>query len=87
MDKTGYHLTHAVDSRTCLPVLSVSIAHRLTVYECLACGRDTGMMEVVQDALTIANIQGRHSQIAVLATFAQSSIIEWLAACNPIDLQ
>jgi len=52
-------------------------------YECLSTGRDVGMLEVVQDSETIANIQKAHSDVKLASSFGHSSLFKWLEKKNP----
>ena len=54
---------------------------RISPYECLSTGRDIGMLEVVQNANTIANIQKTYSS-GFQSAFNKESLYRWLAEKN-----
>lgn len=51
-------------------------------YDCLATGRDVGMLEVVQQAETIAKIQKQFAQVKLKAAFNKESLYKWLQTKN-----
>jgi len=60
---------------------------KLNAYQCIVTGKDTGMIEVVTDAMTIAKIQKAHER--PLSEFNPEVLYEWLNQQNktPIELE
>ncbi|XP_064610271.1 phosphatidylinositol 4,5-bisphosphate 3-kinase catalytic subunit delta isoform-like [Liolophura sinensis] len=54
---------------------------RMNPYGCLATGKETGMIEVVQKSETIANIVRSYDR----TTFNRTCLYDWIKANNPID--
>uniref|UniRef100_A0A8C4QZD6 phosphatidylinositol 3-kinase n=1 Tax=Eptatretus burgeri TaxID=7764 RepID=A0A8C4QZD6_EPTBU len=59
---------------------------RIIPYACLSTGDKTGLIEVVQKAETIANIQLNKSNLAATAAFNKDAILNWLKHKNSGDL-
>ncbi|XP_054714639.1 phosphatidylinositol 4,5-bisphosphate 3-kinase catalytic subunit delta isoform-like [Uloborus diversus] len=55
---------------------------RMIPYQCMATGNKMGLIEVVPDADTIANIQ-KEKGITVTSAFKKGSILSWLKDHNP----
>ena len=51
---------------------------RMNAYGCLATGQEEGLIEIVLDADTIANIQKKNAGLAVTAAFKKDSLWKWL---------
>ncbi|XP_063001290.1 phosphatidylinositol 4,5-bisphosphate 3-kinase catalytic subunit delta isoform [Elgaria multicarinata webbii] len=58
---------------------------RMTPYGCLSTGDKTGLIEVVMDSETIANIQLSNSNMAATAAFNKDALLNWLKSKNPGD--
>uniref|UniRef100_A0A670J8R3 Phosphatidylinositol 4,5-bisphosphate 3-kinase catalytic subunit delta isoform n=1 Tax=Podarcis muralis TaxID=64176 RepID=A0A670J8R3_PODMU len=58
---------------------------RMTPYGCLSTGDKTGLIEVVMDSDTIANIQLNKSNMAATAAFNKDALLNWLKSKNPGD--
>ncbi|XP_067951627.1 phosphatidylinositol 4,5-bisphosphate 3-kinase catalytic subunit delta isoform-like isoform X2 [Watersipora subatra] len=63
--------------------LSQGLDLRLSPYSCLSSGRDVGMLEVVQEASTIANIQKSQATTHITAAFNKECLYRWLQSKNP----
>jgi len=55
---------------------------RLIPYRCVSTNHNEGLIEVVQNAKTVANIQ-KQMGLAALGTFKQNSLLAWLKINNP----
>ncbi|XP_058017119.1 phosphatidylinositol 4,5-bisphosphate 3-kinase catalytic subunit delta isoform isoform X2 [Ahaetulla prasina] len=58
---------------------------RMTPYGCLSTGDKMGLIEVVRDSDTIANIQLNKSNMAATAAFNKDALLNWLKSKNPGD--
>lgn len=58
---------------------------RLNTYSCISMDRRLGMIEVVLDSETIANIQKEKGMLAASAIFKKGSIYAWLKEHNSTD--
>ncbi|XP_076874569.1 phosphatidylinositol 4,5-bisphosphate 3-kinase catalytic subunit delta isoform isoform X2 [Brachyhypopomus gauderio] len=58
---------------------------RMIPYGCLSTGNKTGLIEVVKNADTIANIQRNSSNNAATAAFNKDALLNWLKSKNPED--
>uniref|UniRef100_A0A4W4HIX2 phosphatidylinositol-4,5-bisphosphate 3-kinase n=1 Tax=Electrophorus electricus TaxID=8005 RepID=A0A4W4HIX2_ELEEL len=58
---------------------------RMVPYGCLSTGNKTGLIEVVKNADTIANIQRNSSNNAATAAFNKDALLNWLKSKNPED--
>ncbi|KAM8927972.1 phosphatidylinositol 4,5-bisphosphate 3-kinase catalytic subunit delta isoform [Pelodytes ibericus] len=58
---------------------------RVTPYGCLSTGDKTGLIEVVMQSDTIANIQRNSSNMAATAAFNKDALLNWLKSKNPGD--
>ncbi|XP_028663734.1 phosphatidylinositol 4,5-bisphosphate 3-kinase catalytic subunit delta isoform isoform X1 [Erpetoichthys calabaricus] len=58
---------------------------RMIPYGCLSTGYKTGLIEVVIDSDTIANIQLNKSNMAATAAFNKDALLNWLKSKNPGD--
>ncbi|XP_053547411.1 phosphatidylinositol 4,5-bisphosphate 3-kinase catalytic subunit delta isoform isoform X2 [Bombina bombina] len=58
---------------------------RVTPYGCLSTGDKTGLIEVVMQSDTIANIQRNKSNMAATAAFNKDALLNWLKSKNPGD--
>ncbi|XP_075459685.1 phosphatidylinositol 4,5-bisphosphate 3-kinase catalytic subunit delta isoform [Ascaphus truei] len=56
---------------------------RMTPYGCLSTGDKTGLIEVVMQSDTIANIQRNKSNMAATAAFNKDALLNWLKSKNP----
>uniref|UniRef100_A0ABM5EKJ9 phosphatidylinositol-4,5-bisphosphate 3-kinase n=1 Tax=Pogona vitticeps TaxID=103695 RepID=A0ABM5EKJ9_9SAUR len=56
---------------------------RMTPYGCLSTGDKTGLIEVVMNSDTIANIQLNKSNMAATAAFNKDALLNWLKSKNP----
>ncbi|KAG2459649.1 PK3CD kinase, partial [Polypterus senegalus] len=56
---------------------------RMIPYGCLSTGYKTGLIEVVSDSDTIANIQLNKSNMAATAAFNKDALLNWLKSKNP----
>ncbi|XP_063292710.1 phosphatidylinositol 4,5-bisphosphate 3-kinase catalytic subunit delta isoform isoform X1 [Pelobates fuscus] len=56
---------------------------RVTPYGCLSTGDKTGLIEVVMQSDTIANIQRNNSNMAATAAFNKDALLNWLKSKNP----
>lgn len=52
-------------------------------YGCLSTGNKTGLIEVVSNSDTIANIQLNKSNMAATAAFNKDALLNWLKTKNP----
>mmetsp|Transcript_17506 Transcript_17506/g.30852 ORF Transcript_17506/g.30852 Transcript_17506/m.30852 type:complete len:399 (-) Transcript_17506:1326-2522(-) len=52
----------------------------MTLYRCISTGDELGMLEIVSNADTIANIQKQHGKLGALSS---RSLYMWLQDCNP----
>lgn len=52
-------------------------------YGCLSTGNKTGLIEVVKNSDTIANIQRNKSNSAATAAFNKDALLDWLKSMNP----
>ncbi|XP_037085817.1 phosphatidylinositol 4,5-bisphosphate 3-kinase catalytic subunit beta isoform-like [Pollicipes pollicipes] len=55
---------------------------RLNAYGCIATGPRVGMIELVQDAKTVANIHKEKGMFKPTAAFRRDTIFKWLRDCN-----
>ncbi|CAH1772431.1 unnamed protein product [Owenia fusiformis] len=55
---------------------------RMNPYGCVATGCKVGMLQVVTNAKTIANIQKGYATVTVKSAFNKESIYKWLSQCN-----
>lgn len=62
------------------PMLST---RRMIPYGCLSTGNKTGLIEVVKNSDTIANIQLNNSNSAATAAFNKDALLNWLKSKNP----
>ncbi|XP_067096273.1 phosphatidylinositol 4,5-bisphosphate 3-kinase catalytic subunit delta isoform isoform X2 [Osmerus mordax] len=58
---------------------------RMIPYGCLSTGNKTGLIEVVKNSDTIANIQRNNSNSAATAALNKDAILNWLKSKNPED--
>ncbi|XP_036387952.1 phosphatidylinositol 4,5-bisphosphate 3-kinase catalytic subunit delta isoform [Megalops cyprinoides] len=58
---------------------------RMIPYGCLSTGNKTGLIEVVKNSDTIANIQRNNSNSAATAAFNKDALLNWLKSKNPGD--
>uniref|UniRef100_A0A3Q2QGT0 Phosphatidylinositol-4,5-bisphosphate 3-kinase, catalytic subunit delta n=1 Tax=Fundulus heteroclitus TaxID=8078 RepID=A0A3Q2QGT0_FUNHE len=58
---------------------------RMIPYCCLSTGNKMGLIEVVKNADTIANIQRNSSNSAATAAFNKDALLNWLKSKNPGD--
>ncbi|KAK3518838.1 hypothetical protein QTP70_014998 [Hemibagrus guttatus] len=58
---------------------------RMIPYGCLSTGDKTGLIEVVKNSDTIANIQRNKSNSAATAAFNKDALLDWLKSKNPGD--
>ncbi|XP_048097198.1 phosphatidylinositol 4,5-bisphosphate 3-kinase catalytic subunit delta isoform isoform X1 [Alosa alosa] len=58
---------------------------RMVPYGCLSTGNKTGLIEVVKNSDTIANIQLYNSTSAATAAFNKDALLNWLKSKNPGD--
>uniref|UniRef100_A0AAY4CDQ7 phosphatidylinositol-4,5-bisphosphate 3-kinase n=1 Tax=Denticeps clupeoides TaxID=299321 RepID=A0AAY4CDQ7_9TELE len=58
---------------------------RMVPYGCLSTGNKTGLIEVVKNSDTIANIQRNNSNSAATAAFNKDALLNWLKSKNPGD--
>uniref|UniRef100_A0A7N6BPC3 phosphatidylinositol-4,5-bisphosphate 3-kinase n=1 Tax=Anabas testudineus TaxID=64144 RepID=A0A7N6BPC3_ANATE len=58
---------------------------RMIPYGCLSTGNKTGLIEVVKNSDTIANIQRNCSNSAATAAFNKDALLNWLKSKNPGD--
>ncbi|XP_032088182.1 phosphatidylinositol 4,5-bisphosphate 3-kinase catalytic subunit delta isoform isoform X2 [Thamnophis elegans] len=58
---------------------------RMTPYGCLSTGDKMGLIEVVMNSDTIANIQLNKSNMAATAAFNKDALLNWLKSKNPGD--
>ncbi|MBN3326200.1 PK3CD kinase, partial [Atractosteus spatula] len=56
---------------------------RMIPYGCLSTGNKTGLIEVVRNSDTIANIQLNKSNMAATAAFNKDALLNWLKSKNP----
>lgn len=63
--------------------LSSGLDLRMSPYGCLSTGRRAGLIEVVQNAETIANIQKRNAGATLQSAFKRESLYLWLKTHNP----
>ncbi|XP_069039831.1 phosphatidylinositol 4,5-bisphosphate 3-kinase catalytic subunit delta isoform isoform X1 [Lepisosteus oculatus] len=56
---------------------------RMIPYGCLSTGDKTGLIEVVRNSDTIANIQLNKSNMAATAAFNKDALLNWLKSKNP----
>ncbi|KAM4611149.1 phosphatidylinositol 4,5-bisphosphate 3-kinase catalytic subunit delta isoform 2-T2 [Polymixia lowei] len=56
---------------------------RMIPYGCLSTGNKTGLIEVVKNSDTIANIQRNNSNSAAIAAFNKDALLNWLKSKNP----
>lgn len=52
-------------------------------YGCLSTGNKMGLIEVVKNSDTIANIQRNNSNSAATAAFNKDALLNWLKSKNP----
>lgn len=57
--------------------------YRMIPYGCLSTGDKTGVIEVVPQSETIANIQLNKSNMAATAAFNKDALLNWLKSKNP----
>ncbi|TNN87663.1 Phosphatidylinositol 4,5-bisphosphate 3-kinase catalytic subunit delta isoform [Liparis tanakae] len=65
--------------------LTPSRTHRMIPYGCLSTGNKMGLIEVVKNSDTIANIQRNSSNSAATAAFNKDALLNWLKSKNPED--
>ncbi|XP_056129734.1 phosphatidylinositol 4,5-bisphosphate 3-kinase catalytic subunit delta isoform isoform X2 [Lampris incognitus] len=58
---------------------------RMIPYGCLSTGSKMGLIEVVKNSDTIANIQRNNSNSAATAAFNKDALLNWLKSKNPED--
>uniref|UniRef100_A0A8C9X3B0 phosphatidylinositol-4,5-bisphosphate 3-kinase n=1 Tax=Sander lucioperca TaxID=283035 RepID=A0A8C9X3B0_SANLU len=58
---------------------------RMIPYGCLSTGNKMGLIEVVKNSDTIANIQRNSSNSAATAAFNKDALLNWLKSKNPED--
>ncbi|XP_056589276.1 phosphatidylinositol 4,5-bisphosphate 3-kinase catalytic subunit delta isoform [Triplophysa dalaica] len=58
---------------------------RMLPYGCMSTGNKTGLIEVVKNSDTIANIQRNNSNSAATAAFNKDALLNWLKSMNPGD--
>ncbi|XP_038161832.1 phosphatidylinositol 4,5-bisphosphate 3-kinase catalytic subunit delta isoform isoform X2 [Cyprinodon tularosa] len=58
---------------------------RMIPYSCLSTGNKTGLIEIVKNSDTIANIQRNSSNSAATAAFNKDALLNWLKSKNPGD--
>lgn len=58
---------------------------RMIPYGCLSTGNKMGLIEVVKNSDTIANIQRNNSNSAATAAFNKDALLNWLKSKNPGD--
>uniref|UniRef100_A0A672I5I1 Phosphatidylinositol-4,5-bisphosphate 3-kinase, catalytic subunit delta n=1 Tax=Salarias fasciatus TaxID=181472 RepID=A0A672I5I1_SALFA len=58
---------------------------RMIPYGCLSTGNKMGLIEVVKNSDTIANIQRNNSNSAATAAFNKDALLNWLKSKNPED--
>lgn len=56
---------------------------RMLPYGCMSTGNKTGLIEVVKNSDTIANIQRNNSNSAATAAFNKDALLNWLKSMNP----
>lgn len=56
---------------------------RMIPYGCLSTGNKMGLIEVVKNSDTIANIQRNNSNSAATAAFNKDALLNWLKSKNP----
>ncbi|EDV43114.1 uncharacterized protein Dana_GF18327, isoform B [Drosophila ananassae] len=59
---------------------------RMNIYNCISMEQRLGMIEVVRDAETIANIQKEKGMFSATAAFKKGSLFSWLKEHNPNSL-
>jgi phosphatidylinositol-4,5-bisphosphate 3-kinase len=61
--------------------------HRLNAYNCLATGNQEGLIEVVTECDTIANIQKKYAdgKTSIAKGFSKECIYRWLKEKNPTE--
>lgn len=67
-------------------ILSINVhllGRRMLPYGCLSTGNKTGLIEVVKNSDTIANIQRNNSNSAATAAFNKDALLNWLKSKNP----
>jgi phosphatidylinositol-4,5-bisphosphate 3-kinase len=60
-----------------------TVSVRMIPYGCLSTGNKTGLIEVVKNSDTIANIQRNNSNSAATAAFNKDALLNWLKSKNP----
>ena len=55
----------------------------MNAYGCLATGHEEGLIEIVLNSDTIANIQKKHSTLSLSAAFNKEGLYKWLQSKNP----
>ncbi|KAK5619422.1 Phosphatidylinositol 4,5-bisphosphate 3-kinase catalytic subunit delta isoform [Crenichthys baileyi] len=58
---------------------------RMIPYGCLSTGNKSGLIEIVKNSDTIANIQRNSSNSAATAAFNKDALLNWLKSKNPGD--
>lgn len=58
----------------------------MNIYNCISMEQRLGMIEVVRDAETIANIQKEKGMFSATAAFKKGSLYSWLKEHNPNSL-
>ena len=56
---------------------------RMTPYRCLSTGNMVGLIEVVLDSSTLANIQKRKGGSVTMGAFDKTSLLHYIKECNP----
>ncbi|MEQ2187863.1 hypothetical protein GOODEAATRI_009075 [Goodea atripinnis] len=56
---------------------------KMIPYGCLSTGNKTGLIEIVKNSDTIANIQRNSSNSAATAAFNKDALLNWLKSKNP----
>lgn len=62
---------------------SCHLMRRMIPYGCLSTGNKMGLIEVVKNSDTIANIQRNNSNSAATAAFNKDALLNWLKSKNP----
>ena len=58
---------------------------RLNTYSCISMDKRLGMIEVVLDSETIANIQKEKGMFSATSAFKKGSLLAWLKDYNPTE--
>lgn len=81
--QVGSVFLHHVKHGEPLHKLTSPCTHRMIPYGCLSTGNKMGLIEVVKNSDTIANIQRNCSNSAATAAFNKDALLNWLKSKNP----